>query len=144
LRSATERGRRKCLFLKGKRPAVLIEIRERHIGQGAFDPAAQTEMMLLCKETGFDIVDASEGLRAKADVLITGEAISEFASRHGKLFSVKARVEVKAVDRRTGMVLAADRQTTVAVDLAEQIAGKTGLQQAAADIAERLLPKLVK
>ena len=62
---------------------------------------------------------------------VTGEAFSEFAGRHGDLVSVKARVEVKAVDRKTGKVLAVDRQTAVAVDLAEQVAGKTALQEAA-------------
>ena len=37
-----------------------------------------------------------------------------------------------------------DRQTAVVVDLSEQLAGKAALQEAAAVIAERLLPKLVK
>jgi hypothetical protein len=37
-----------------------------------------------------------------------------------------------------------DRQTSVAVDVAEQTAAKTALQKAAMDVAERLLPKLVK
>ena len=36
-----------------------------------------------------------------------------------------------------------DRQTVVVVDLSEQIAGKTALQEAAADLAERMLPKLI-
>jgi hypothetical protein len=57
---------------------------------------------------------------------------------------VKARLEVKAIDRASGEVIAVERQTRVAVDLSEQIAAKTALQEAAADIAERLLPKLVK
>ena len=49
-----------------------------------------------------------------------------------------------SVERKTGKVLAADRQTALVVDLSEQIAGKAALQQAAATLAERLLPKLVK
>lgn len=56
--------------------------------------------------------------------------------------SAKARLEVKAIDRASGKVLAIDRQTTVASDLSEQIAAKTALQEAAAAIAERLLPKI--
>ena len=40
-------------------------------------------------------------------------------------------------------MLATDRQTAVVVDLTEQIAGKAALQKAAAEIAERMLPKLV-
>ncbi|MBI2477305.1 MAG: hypothetical protein HYV60_01235 [Planctomycetia bacterium] len=57
---------------------------------------------------------------------------------------MKARLELKALDRETGKVLAVDRQVAVSVDLAEQIAGKTALQDAAASIAGRLLPKIVK
>ena len=51
-------------------------------------------------------------------------------------------MEVKAVDTATGAVLAADRQVAVAVDLAEQLAGKAALQDAAGEIAFRLLPKI--
>ena len=63
--------------------------------------------------------------------------------RHGNLISVKARIEVKAVDQASGKIVAIDRQTTVAVDLAEQIAAKNALQEAGAVLAERLLPKIV-
>ncbi len=63
--------------------------------------------------------------------------------RKGNLISCKARVELKA-QKRTGEILAVDRQTSVAVDVAEQTAAKTALQNAALDIAERLLPRIAK
>ncbi len=129
---------------KGDRPTVWIDIPERHVGQTTIDPAAQTELALICTELGFEVIDRKEGNRNAADVLLIGEGFSQFASRHGNLISVKARLEVKALDRATGKVLAVDRQVSVAVDLAEQIAGKTALQEAAATIAGRLLPKIVK
>ena len=44
----------------------------------------------------------------------------------------------------SGEIIAIDRQTSVAVGLTERIAGKSALQSAAALIAERLLPKIVK
>ena len=128
---------------KGKRPSIWIDISERHIGQTTYDPAAESELTLFCKELGFEVIDRKEGNRKDADVVMTGEGFSQFASRHGNLVSVKARLEVKALDRASGKVLAVDRQTAVAVDLAEHIAGKTALQDAAVSIAERLLPKLV-
>jgi TolB-like protein len=129
---------------KGGRPVLFVRIPERHVGQLVFDPAAQTEVLRFCRGTGFEIIDAEEGSQGKADVLLTGEGISELAGRVGNLVSVKARVELKAVDRKSGKGLAADRQTAVVVDLTEQIAGKSALQQAAAAIAERMLPRLVK
>jgi TolB-like protein len=126
-----------------KRPAVMIELPERHVGLPAIDPAAETELSLFCTELGFKVIDGKEGKATNADLLLRGEAFSESAMRHGNLISVKARLELKAVDPGTGKVVAVDRQTSVAVDLAEQIAAKTALQEAAAAVAERLLPKIV-
>ena len=130
--------------LKGaKRQVVLVQVGERHVGAATADPAAQTELLRWLRGAGFEVVDPDEGARGQADLLITGEAVSEFAGRRGNLVSAKARVEVKAVQRRGGRVLAAERQAAVAVDLSEQLAGKAALQRAAAALAERLLPKLV-
>jgi serine/threonine protein kinase len=129
---------------KSRRPKVLLELTQRRVGSAAIDPTAQTELTLFCKETGFEVIDATEGGRSQADVILTGEGVTEFASRHGNLVTVKARLEIKAVDRRTGRVLVVDRQTTVVVDLTERLAGKAALQEAAATIAGRLLPRLAE
>jgi len=127
---------------KSKRPTVSIHITERHVGQATLDPAAETEVALFCRELGFEVIAPDDRHKSKADVTLLGEGFSEFASRHGNLISVKARLELKAVDNQTSRVLAIDRQTSVTVDLTEQLAGKAALQEAAAQLAERLLPKL--
>ncbi len=127
---------------EAKRPTVLVSIAERHVGQTTIDPAAETEVALFCKETGFEVLDAAAG-KKDAEIIIKGEGFSEFAMRRGNLVSVKARLEVKAIDLATDKVIAIDRQVAVEVDLTEQIAGKKALQKAAAMIAERMLPKLV-
>ena len=129
---------------KAQRPTVLVKISERHVGQITIDPAAETEITMFCKEAGFEVIDPKAGVDKKTDIVIEGEGFSEFAMRRGNIMSVKARLEVKAIDRATDKVIAIDRQTAVEVDITEQIAGKKALQTAAAAIAERLLPKLVK
>ncbi len=142
--SATDRIAELNKQLKdSKRPRVMITIPEHHVGRIVHDPAAQTELMRFCKATGVTVLDPG-GPVGQADILIVGEGVSEVAGRVGNLVSVKARVELKAVERTTDKVLVADRQTVVVVDLAEQIAGKTALQQAGAILAERLLPRLVQ
>ena len=129
--------------LKGdKRPAVSVKIIERHFGGPVIDPAAETELSFILQKAGFTVVD--EKSEQKADIEITGEAFSTFGLRKGNLISCKSRVELKAHDKKTGKVLVVDRQTSVAVDIAEQTAAKTALQNAAGEIAERLLPKLVQ
>ena len=133
----------KGLMKGGIRPTVYIDVDERHVGQVTIDPAAETELSLFCRELGFTVIDSETGNKADADIFIIGEGFSEFASRHGNLLSVKARLEVKAVERTSGEVLQIDREVALGVDLTEQIAGKTSLQEAAANIASRLLPKLV-
>ena len=72
------------------------------------------------------------------------EAFSAAAGRKGNLQIAKARVEAKAVSVKDAKILAADRETSVSVDLAEQTAAKSALQKAAETLAVRLLPRLVK
>src|SRR5262249_16384003 len=108
------------------------------------DPAAQTEFLLLLKECGFEVIDAEEGQKVKADVILSGEGLSTFASRRGNLMTVTGRLEIKAVERATDRGLGAECQAVVVVELTEALAGKAALQEAAADIAERLLPKIIK
>lgn len=126
------------------RPSVTVNVAERHVGVRTIDPAAETELTMLLQRTGFKILDQSSPRSRKGDILISGEGFSEFAGRRGDLISVKARLEIKAVDQATGEIIATDRQTGVIVDLSEQIAGKKALEQAAEAIAVRLLPLLVK
>ena len=126
----------------GKRGSVSVKIPEQHFGARVPDPAAETEIGLLLQRAGFTLLD--EKSTEKPDIEITGEAFSATGLRKGNLVACKARVELKAHDRKSGKILAVDRQTSVAVDLTEQTAAKTALQNAAADLSERLLPKLVE
>jgi hypothetical protein len=123
----------------GKLPSVRVKLPERHFGGPVVDPAAETELGLLLQECGFTLV-AGDSTTA-ADIDVTGEAFSALGMRKGNLTSCKARVEIQAKSK-DGSVVAVDRQTSVTADITEQTAAKTALQEAAFDLAERLLPKL--
>jgi hypothetical protein len=125
-----------------KLPSVSVKIPEQHFGAPVRDPAAETELLLILQQCGFTIVDDKSG--SKADIEVTGEAFSALGTRKGNLISCKSRVEIKAHDLRSRTLLLADRQTSVAVDIAEQTAAKTALQNAATEMAERVVIKLAK
>ena len=124
-----------------KLPVVSVDIPEQYIGQFVVDPAVQTELSLILKQCGFTVVDSASTNRAQ--VAITGEAFSEFGMQKGNLVSCRARIEIKARDIASGSILDEDRQTSMAVDLAEHVAAKAALQNGADELAERLIPALV-
>lgn len=129
--------------VQGKaRPVVSVRISERHVGGRTIDPAVETELGLILSQCGFPLADNRSDARASLEVV--GDAFSEFGLRKGNLVSCKARVEIKVRAREGGKVLGVDRQTAVAVDLAEQIAAKNALEAAALDLAERVVPLLAK
>jgi len=129
--------------LGGKKlPVVSVRIEERHFGQPVIDPAAETELTVIFQKTGFTVIDDKS--TNKPDIEITGQAFSAYGMRKGNLISCRSRVELKAHERSNGKILAADSQTSVAVDIAEQTAAKTALENAAMDIAQRLAPKLAQ
>ncbi|MBA4366683.1 MAG: hypothetical protein C0403_03495 [Desulfobacterium sp.] len=126
------------------KPTLIIAIQERHLGRNTLDPAAETEWINICQAAGFEVLGKQNATKKKADLLIEGEGFSEFATRIKNLVSCKARLEIKVTDAKTGKLITADRQVAIAVDLAEQIAGKTALQKAAFQLAERVLPRLAQ
>lgn len=125
-----------------RRPAVRLSIPERHFGSPTFDPAAETEFGKILTECGFKLVDNKSTVEPEYE--LTGEAFSEFGLRRGNLVSCKARIEIKLRNLTTGVITANDRQMSVAVDLSEQIAAKTALENAARDLADRIVPKLAE
>ncbi|MFN7139661.1 MAG: curli assembly protein CsgG, partial [Limisphaerales bacterium] len=127
---------------EGKRRSISVKIPEQHYGSPVIDPAAETELAMLLQKAGFIVLD--EKSAEKPELELTGEAFSAYGLRKGNLISCKARVEIKIRDMSSGRIVASERQTSVAIDIAEQTAAKTALQSAALQLAERLLPQLTK
>ena len=124
-------------------PSVSVSIPEQSIGEVVLDPAAETEISFILQQLGFEIIDPLATNRP-ADVEVTGEAFSEFGLRKGNLVSSKARVEIKALARASGEVVLVDRESTVAVDLGAESAGKAALAKGAAKLTERLVPAILE
>ena len=154
---------------KAKPPVVAVVIPEEHRArrtaqrQAVPDPAAETEIKRTLLACGFKVVDIGRNdladwaramFRKKnqpwpaavksADIVIVGEAFSEFALRTGDLVTCVGRAEINAIDRRSGRIILAERQTARAVDLAEAIAGKTALQKAGRKLGITLGKTLVR
>ena len=78
------------------------------------------------------------------DVIIIGDAISEFGTKIGNLVSCKGRLEIKAIDRKSNKILSVCREVKTGVDLSEVIAGKHALQKAAKEASLKIIPQLVE
>lgn len=134
----TDKQRLKRLqkLINGKTlPTVFVSIPEDHFSNPIPDPAAQTEIQKTFQELGFTIVDNDSA----AGFTITGEAFSEVAGRRASLISCRARVEVITRHKESGGEIKVERETSVAVDLAENVAAKSALQAAGRALAERLI-----
>jgi curli biogenesis system outer membrane secretion channel CsgG len=129
------------------------------------DPAGETEIIKRFLEFGFEMVDAKqyEKLRSEksfadafddpklaaqiaakygADIVIVGEAFSEYARGLNNMVSCRARVEAKAIITNTARVLATEGFHGSGLDISEVIAGKTALKKAGAQIADYFLAQL--
>lgn len=149
--------------LAGKKlPKVAVSVRELHRGSRASDPAAETELGHILNSLGFILVESDPAVINRwfmaltndpkadlppelksVDVVFLGDATSEYAARVENLVSCKARVEIRALDKKTGRILAVDRQEKTEVDLAEGIAAKRAIQKATEETAHRLIPRAV-
>lgn len=150
--------------LAGKvRPTVAVVIPERHLSRMVMDPAVETEIKKILVDGGLTVVDSGRNDLADwargmmkgskspwpdalkdADYVIVGEGFSELAGRVEDLISVVGRAEINVIDRRTGEIVLADRETRRAVDLAEVNAGKTALQKAGHRLGVRVLQHFVE
>jgi hypothetical protein len=151
--------------LKGKnRPKAAVMMPEEHLGAVSFDPAGETEILYWLAKLNFPVVDmSSQRLQMRqwakeyyqatswdiprlipedVGVLVIGEAVSEPAGQYGPLYATRYRVEVRALDRNTGDIIAVARRSGTYADASPVLSGKNGIEKAAAGIAYEIIPKL--
>jgi len=157
-----------CANLTGlTAPKIMVVIPEVHLTRRIPDPAGETEIIRRFVEANFNLVDQSQvtairnqekvlnavndpalaaslGVEFGADIIIIGEAFSEFAGNEKGMFSCRARVEARAVATRTGKILAADGQHASGLDISENVAAKTALRNAGAQIGQYFMQQLCK
>lgn len=147
-------------------PRVAVKVSERHVDAAVPDPAVESEIMGLLSEAGFKIYDSKDKMLSdwanaymkdgtippksaeKIDVMIVGEAFSEDGAIVHGIASSKGRIEIKAVDNKTGEVLAVGRITHREVDNSRMMAAKAalvnGTRKLAPDFVDRMLTAWVK
>lgn len=159
----------KAIPVDWKRPTVMVIISEMHVRQPQLlDPAAETELVKRLIQQNFKVIDCEYvalmkqdqasakklfgSLKTatqfakdkKADVLLYGQAVSEYGAGLGEFDGCRGRVELKAIDVRNDAILLADSAEGGATDLAETIAGKKAIQQAAIRLADTFLYSLAE
>ncbi len=139
-------------------PAVTVVIDRPVVVVRAVDPPVETELKQALIAAGFAVQDVPQNDLAKfasqwqandvnswprslarVDLLITGESFSEFGARIGDLTSCSARAEINIIRRSDGRIIQADKATTRAADLSENIAAKGALEKAGKELAVRTL-----
>ena len=138
-------------------PETHIHIEKRRIP----DPAAETEIIRYFLEAGFRVVDQAQvasireaeqiklslagddraatavGLEYGADIIVIGEAFSEYQRElTNSLTSCSARVEARAIRTDTGEIITAHGIHSSGADSTEQLAGKKALTSAGNELAK--------
>ena len=159
------------LISQKHKPRMMVVIPEQHLARKKVpDPAGETEIIKKLLEKGFKVVDQSQvkriryndqvraalagndktaakiGLQYGAEVIIIGEAFSEFATSGGVLgsmISCRARVEARAIRTDTGEIIAADGKHAAGIDISENIAGKKALQNAGGQLGDYLITQIL-
>jgi len=141
-----------------RKPSMVIHVPESHRSLRIDrDPAAETQLAFIFRKLGFTVMDATAPGLAEwakrrtasstekppadvaAEVIVLGEAVSEFTRRSGDILTCQARVELRCVDRATGQILHVEHANATAADIGELVASKKAIAAAVDQQAEPLI-----
>jgi hypothetical protein len=140
--SSSERIAHIVESIKGtNRPSVSVDFHSPH-GTTVPIPTANNEMGIILQKAGFVVVDANS--ERKADIEISGIADSDMGPRQDDMYPVRTVVEAKAQERRSGKIIAIDREIADAVDIGKMTAQRSSQARAVDAVAEKILPLLAQ
>lgn len=128
-------------FQDKKLPTVTVQLESKN---GNIDTAAAAELERLLKQLGFDVIAGDHPNARRAEIAVVGEAKSEFAYRRGDWVATRCRIDLQIRSQGDGKVMASESETCTVFDIAEQQAGKDGLQEAMRRLAERVATKMIQ
>jgi hypothetical protein len=137
--------------LSGK--VLVVAVEENHVGRPLRDPAAQMAIMQRIGSLGLSVIvpkDPVGGWKEsllqtgrygdkKVDYLLEGEGSSAFAAQLQGLTSCRARVELRLIPVPGRTIAASDRGVAAGVDLVEDLAAKTALEEAGVQACDALI-----
>jgi hypothetical protein len=128
---------------QGDKPSVTIRIKEVHMNSRVLDPAAETRIIQFGLKAGYEVLEWGTKGAVKSDVIIKGEGFTETSSQRGGILSVRARLEVRAIERSSGKLLYMGRKSSVVLDVSPIVAGKKALENAASALEYELFESIL-
>lgn len=124
--------------------ATEIELTRRFVEAGfrVIDPKSYAKMRRVADSTGDMAQMAAVGLKMGANIIITGQTISERTNTQGGMVSCRARLETRVVATEDGTILASNALSGGGIDVSEAIANKQAIQNASENMTQYLLDRL--
>jgi hypothetical protein len=123
------------------RPTVSVSI-IHYNGKPWHEPVVEGEFGVVLLKAGFTVVDDNSD--RKPDVEIVGGGNVTAQTHRGGLYSSSYTLDVKIQERRSGTIIAFDRQNSTATEAGQNAAMAAAQVKVVDDLAERILPLLAK
>lgn len=117
----------------------------RHFVEAGFrvvDPKIYGKMKQMSDSTGDLGQMAALGLKMGANIIITGQAISERTNSQGGMVSCRARLEIRVISTEDGSILATNTIAAGGVDVSEAVANKIAFHNASENMSQYLMERL--
>ncbi|GAB3642793.1 hypothetical protein GCM10027423_34290 [Spirosoma arcticum] len=124
--------------------ATETELTRRFVEAGfrVIDPKSFAKMRRSVDSTGDLSQMAAVGLKMGANIIITGQTISERTNTQGGMVSCRARLETRVVATEDGTILASNALSGGGIDVSEAVANKQAIQNASENMTQYLLDRL--